>query len=290
MSDHTPHTRFSPAVCCCNGCATLLGGALRMSRPYCCRNAARLLLALFLAAHLGGGNRALGQCFADAVSAFVPGPGAGFGQAYFPDNVLGPPNGNSNPQLPNASEQDLLSLGVGGTIVLKFSSHVIVDGPGPDLTVFENPFQPIGYPDFVFAETATVAVSTDSLTWYTFPFEFDDPGTTAGLYEKWRYKGLAGVTPVYSSPNNGISPFDPQVSGGDSFDLRDVGLSYAKYVRVTDTGTTDIAPTIDSRGHVVNDPGNAMNAAPTAGFDLDAVAAIHSTPVATVREDWFLYE
>ncbi len=230
------------------------------------------------------------QCFPDRVASFSPGPGAGFGQSFFPQNVLGPPNGNANPQLPNASEADLLSLGVGGSIVLEFISNVVVDGPGPDLTVFENPFQPIGYPDFVFAETATVYVSTDSLTWVTFPFEFDDPGTTAGLYEKWRYRGLAGVTPVYSSPMNGISPFDPGVSGGDFFDLRLLGLTYVKYIKIADTGTTDIAPTLDSRGNVVNDPGNAMNAPPTAGFDLDAVAAIHSTPVATVREEWYLYE
>jgi hypothetical protein len=234
---------------------------------------------------------AAAQCFPDGVLSFTPGFGAGFGQSYLPHNVLGPPHGNSNPELPNADETELLSLGVGGSIVLEFTSHVIVDGPGSDFTVFENPFQPIGYPDFVFCETATVAVSTDSLTWFTFPFEFDDPGTTAGLYEKWRYHGLAGVTPVFSSPTNGISPFDPHVSGGDSFDLAAVGLSYAKYVKITDTGTTNIAPTMDSHGHIVNDPGNAMNTPPTAGFDLDAVAAIHSTPVATVREeDWALYE
>jgi len=230
------------------------------------------------------------QCFPDRVVSFTPGVGAGFGQAWLPDNVLGPPHGNTNPQLPNDNEADLLSLGVGGSIVLEFTANAIVDGPGPDLTVFENPFQPIGYPDFVFAETATVSVSTDSVTWVTFPFEFDDPGTEAGLHEKWRYHGLAGVTPVYSSPTNGISPFDPAVSGGDSFDLHDVGLSYAKYVKITDTGTTDIAPTRDIHGTIVNDPGNAMNAAPTAGFDLDAVAAIHSTPVATVRDEWYLYE
>lgn len=249
-----------------------------------------LLAALVAAGSLMVGQKAFAQCFPDGVASFSPGAGAGFGQAYLPQCVLGPPHGNANPELPNADQHELLSLGVGGSITLEFTSHLIIDGPGPDLTVFENPFQPIGYLDFVFAETATVAVSTDTVTWYTFPFEFDDPGTTAGLYEKWRYRGLAGVTPVFSNPTNGISPFDPSVSGGDSFDLHDVGLSYAKYVKITDTGTTDIAPTIDSRGNIVNDPGNALNAAPTAGFDLDAVAAIHSTPVATVREDWYLYE
>lgn len=244
---------------------------------------------LFLSLALGS-NKIGAQSFPDAVLSFSPGYGAGFGQAYFPQNVLGPPHGNTNPQLPNADEKELLSLGVGGSIVLEFSSSVIVDGPGADIIVFENPFQPIGYPDFVFAETATVAVSTDTVTWYTFPFEFDDPGTTAGLYEKWRYRGLAGVTPVFSHPDNGISPFDPSLSGGDSFDLREVGLSYARYVKITDTGTTEISPTVDSRGNIVNDPGNAMNTPPTAGFDLDAVAAVHSTPVATVREEWYLYE
>ncbi|GIX45659.1 MAG: hypothetical protein D6691_08655 [Candidatus Hydrogenedentota bacterium] len=235
-------------------------------------------------------NRSFAQSFPDRVTTFTAGLNAGFGAPYFPTNVLGPPNGSLNSEQPNASESDLLSLGIGGSIVLEFVSSIVVDGPGPDLTVFENPFQPIGYPGFVFCETATVAVSQNGSNWVTFPFNFHDPATTAGLYSPSCYEGLAGVHPVFSSPSNGISPFDPNVSGGDSFDLATVGLPWVRFVKVTDTGTTGVAETVAPSGAIVNDPGNAMNAAPTAGFDLDAIAALHSLPATAVREDWMLYE
>ena len=35
---------------------------------------------------------------------------------------------------------------------------------------------------------------------------------------------------------NNQKPTDATVSGGDSFDLADIGLAYAKYVRLTDIG------------------------------------------------------
>jgi hypothetical protein len=165
-----------------------------------------------------------------------------------------------------------------------------VDQPGADITVFENPFQPVGSTDQVFPETAIVAVSEDGTSWTTFPFNFRDPGTTAGLLARASYEGFAGVNPVFSSPSNGISPFDPAVSGGDQFDLALIGVASARFVRITDTGTTEISPTIDADGDVVNDYGNVLPAAPTAGFDLDAVAAIHSVPVTAARREWALYE
>jgi hypothetical protein len=49
----------------------------------------------------------------------------------------------------------------------------------------------------------------------------------------------------------------PAGSGGDSFDLADVGLSWARYVRVEDVGS-------------------ALGEEGTAGLDLDAVAAVNS--------------
>src|SRR5260221_176322 len=79
-----------------------------------------------------------------------------------------------------------------------------------------------------------VAVSQDGLHFLTFPY---DPNT---------HVGLAGQAPVLSNPDNGISPLDPSVSGGDHFDLADVGLTWAAYVRVTDPGLS------------IDDPGNHL--------------------------------
>ena len=39
------------------------------------------------------------------------------------------------------------------------------------------------------------------------------------------YAACAGWHPVISSPKNYISPLDPAVSGGDLFDLADVGVA-----------------------------------------------------------------
>ena len=69
------------------------------------------------------------------------------------------------------------------------------------------------------------------------------------------YPGCAGVGLVYSNPDNGVDPTDPDVAGGDAFDLADLGLTEALYVRVRDAGLGDGGGT-------------------AAGFDLDAVAIV----------------
>jgi hypothetical protein len=167
------------------------------------------------------------------------GTGAGFGQEYFPENVLGPPDSSATPTLPAADATMVLSLGSGGEIVLAFLDGGISDGIGADFTVFENPFLVGGDTLHVFRETGFVAVSQDSIHWVEFPW---DPLTMSGL---------AGVTPV----NGAADPTDPVHSGGDSFDLAVVNMTNATYLRITDTAG------------LVSDDGDS--------FDLDAVAVIH---------------
>jgi hypothetical protein len=178
-----------------------------------------------------------GDPWADAVVHFSPGPGAGFGQDAFPEVVLGPPQGGGE----SGGSLDVLSLGFEGSIVLQFTDLVAVDGPGPDLLVFENPFTG-------FRETGVVAVSEDGVAWHEFPCAAKADGGTAGC---------AGVSPVFSSPGNGVSGTDPTVSGGDAFDLAELGVARARFVRVTDTGA------------------NRFYGGPGGGFDLDAVAVVH---------------
>ncbi len=179
-----------------------------------------------------------GDPFADRIVDFAPGPGAGFGQDKLPAVVLGPPRGAGS----GAGSLDVLSLGKEGHIDLEFTDFEAVDGPGVDLLVFENPFGG-------FSETGVVSVSEDGVLWREFPCAADD--ADAG------YAGCAGVRPVYSSPDNGVSPVDPSVAGGDAFDLHDVGLSRARFVRIRDSGS------------------NHFYGAPGGGFDLDAVAVIN---------------
>jgi hypothetical protein len=185
-----------------------------------------------------------GDPFVDKIVAFKPGEGAGYGQDQQPAIVLGPPKGAGK----LAPSDDVLSLGKGGQITLEFVDNEVVDGPGPDLLVFENAFlrAPGDDPTNGFFELARVEVSFDGKVWKEFPFD------------QVTRKGCAGYHPVLAHPGeNDISPTDPDKAGGDPFDLKDVGLKVVRFVRITDL-----------------DNPNGENG--TAGFDLDAVAAVHS--------------
>ncbi len=181
--------------------------------------------------------------WADAVVSLTPGTGAGFGQNYFPNNVLGPPDSDPllNEYNPSNKPQELLSLGEDGQIILEFTDNYIIDGEGPDFTVYENVFYFYGTTD-PFIEVAFVAASMDGETWYEFPW---DTAT---------WEGFAGVTPMYDNQH----PTDPSLSGGDQFDLADIGLPFAKFVKLTDLGI------LKQEGLFNGD------------FDLDAVVAINS--------------
>src|SRR6185369_12863491 len=97
-----------------------------------------------------------------------------------------------------------------------------------------------------FAEPGIVSVSDDGVSFTEFPCAAAPPWT-----------GCAGVTPVLSSPANGIDPRS-DAAGGDAFDLATIGVARARYVRIVDSG---LGP---------------MGAPPTDGFDLDAVAVVHA--------------
>lgn len=237
-------------------------------------------------------NGACQDPFADRVVSVTYGIGAGFGQDFFPQNVLGPPYGNADPHNPQSSPQHLLSLGNVGSIILEFVDNIVVDGPGVDLAVFENPVIQIGDTEYSFCEAAIVAVSQDGVNFYTFPFDFIPPPPGGRLGRMADYIGFAGIHPVFSNPENGINPLDPSVSGGDFFDLADVGLTWAKYVKITDTGIPGTpTETRDADGDVIDDPGNLYNdpSIGKLGFDLDAVAAIHWQATTSVK-NWHFYE
>ena len=169
--------------------------------------------------------------FATQVVSFEPGENAGFGQDQMPDIPLGPPMGAGE----GAGSLDVVSLGRDGVIILDLGEGV-QDRSGPDLIVFENPF-----PGWL--EYGIVGVSEDGITFTDWPCADDGAG-------------CAGVTPVLSHPDNDIDPHNPDTAGGDAFDLADIGLSYARYVRITDSGTNSYAGI-------------------SGGFDLDAISIVH---------------
>lgn len=232
--------------------------------------------------------------FPDAVTSITYGTGSGFGEDYFPDNVLGAPYGGPDAAHPQDAQSQLLSLGDGGEIILEFDNNVVVDRDGVDLAIFENPVVQEGFSNQSFVEAAIVSVSQDGVNYYTFPYDFIPPEQGESLGDWSNYVGLAGVHPVYSNPTNGISSINPTVSGGDFFDLADVGLNWAKYVKIKDTGTPGTATEMrDSDGDSIDDPGNSFNfpSSKTVGFDLDAIAAIHSAAEPpTAADSWEMYQ
>jgi hypothetical protein len=191
------------------------------------------------------GRDTTGLPYARAVVSYTPGASAGYGQDRLPGVVLGPPDGKGT----SVGSLDVLSLGMGGEIVLDLGA--IADGPGADLVVFENAFWANDEPAGVFAELGEVAVSTDAVSWRTFACDPTRDGRTA-------WPGCAGWSPTLAYDPFAMAPLDPARTGGDAFDLATVGLTAARYVRVRDLAT-DGTP-------------------PTAGFDLDAVGVVHAGP------------
>lgn len=201
------------------------------------------------ASDASGGAPAESRCgaelshFATEVVAHAFGPGQSFGQDKFPKAVLGAPRGGGC----CGGSLDVTSLGDGGWVVLQFGSDVIVDGEGTDFIVFENAFVPNSAPaESVYAELGRVSVSQDGESWTAFP-------CVAGSYP---YGSCAGWHPTFANVDtNSVDPTDPTVAGGDGFDLADLGLGWARYVRIEDL------PEVDGG---------------IGTFDLDAVSLVHA--------------
>ena len=189
--------------------------------------------------------------YASEVISFEPGVNAGFGQSEMPEVVLGPPTQGGA----SSGSLDVLSLGVGGEIVLGFGGRSLLDGAGPDFVIWENPFWIGGDPANPFAELGEVSVSGDGETWHTYPC---DPDREEGIDD-----GCAGWRPRQDFDACELIPLMADIVGGDVFDLADLGLTEVRYVRIRDLATE--------------------GAEPTAGFDLDAVGGIHLAPEAELR-------
>jgi hypothetical protein len=197
--------------------------------------------------------------FVTGVVSFTPTDCTGFGADSMPGIVEGPPVGGGTTH----GSVDVVSLGSGGSIVVSFAPNAIVDGPGPDFIVFENPFWIAGDSTDVYAEPGQVSVSDDGTTWTAFPCTpTTDAAAADGTGTLPPYGLCGGWQVVYSNPDNGISPFDPTVAGGGAYDLATIGVTHARYVRIVDE-THEACPEAGDQ--------------PTKnGFDLDAVAIVNA--------------
>jgi hypothetical protein len=187
--------------------------------------------------------------WADCVVGFEPAPAVSFGHDAMPHIVLGPPEGAGE----HMGSTHVASLGCGGSITLGFLPPWPTDAPGPDLLVFENAFRA---GSITFVEPAQVLVSADGEQWHAFPCTPDGRGDAPP-------PGCAGLRPVLAAGDDAVP--DPTTAGGDAFDLADVGLAEARFVRI-----------IDRTAEHYGSPTWCTGAA--GGFDLDAIARVEAAP------------
>lgn len=184
----------------------------------------------------------------DTVRAITPGSGqrTGQGATFFPRNVLTGPSTAARADVPSTDPREICSLGLGGSITLGLKSKVVVNGPGTDLTIFENAF--FYGNGRVFAEPATIELSNDGVTWKMLPFDSTS------------LQGLAGASPTLDP-----QALSPATSGGTHVDLSVVGIDSVRWIRLTDI--TRI---------VLSNPKSPFYDPTLSGFDLDVVLAWHT--------------
>ena len=225
--------------------------------------------------------------WADNVVSFDQGTVAGPGFAD-PAAALGEPTRISNPttQFPSITtplsgafgDDELFSIGVGGSLVVSFDEPVTDDPLNPfgiDLLIFGNAFltgnffgpapdfafNPNGIVDDVFDEPGRIEVSADNITYVEVTGLFAD-----GLFPTNGYSDISDAftsTPG-SVPADFTKPVDPNLDvngltfdevvaaydgsgGGLGIDLADVGLASISFVKITNAGT-DVGSTPDIDG------------------------------------------
>ena len=210
--------------------------------------------------------------FATSVVSYNPGSGPGI---FEPSFILGGPQGGGI----SGGSVHVTTLGNGGDVTLGFDV-VLTNGPGADFSVFENGFQ---FSGGVFAEVCFVEVSTNGVDFARFPTRYGGEPGPHGDFDAlpWAtFAGLSGGTPVVANVlTNSVDPFDPVLSGGESFDLADlsedtlvqaglVDLDQIHFVRLSDLVA---GQHVDALGVTIWDSGGSSSA------DMDAVAVIQHT-------------
>ena len=178
---------------------------------------------------------------------------------------------------------DVVSLGRGGSITVRLDVPVGATLPAgaalpagatqaaqaAQIAVFENGI-PAGSAA-LFAELAYVEISSDGVRFVRFPVEClrTTPVTEFGTIDPSEYRGFAGLHPAGTG-----TVFDPGTLANMVEVLSGaVDISAIRYVRIVDV-VGDGSQT-DSLGRSVYDPYPTSR---TAGFDLDGVAALGSSP------------
>jgi hypothetical protein len=116
-----------------------------------------------------------------------------------------------------AGSLDVFTLDAGG-LVLGTGGVPVLDGEGPDLAVFENPFAVDD--GGVFLEPIVVEVSPDCVDFAAFPHACD--GGDGAARDPGAWHGFAGLGPVHLHAEDRPLPPLSDEAGGDRFDLAEL--------------------------------------------------------------------
>ncbi|MEE2906567.1 MAG: hypothetical protein VX527_01925 [Planctomycetota bacterium] len=247
--------------------------------------------------------------WADTVVDWQPGIGGVPGYDN-PSSVLGPPEtysgegvdpGVVSPFQPAWGPDEIISLGAGGSLVLRFDEWIENDPNnlhGIDLIVFGNAgFIDGGFPFGVVnglfgADGGELSLSVDGQTWHSVPgCMADDAWPTLAWLDADPYDdtpGLAAANPMIPmDPNSNWtdligSGWDAvleaygQSAGGVGIDLADIGLERARYVRINVLESALLSPEIDA---VVDVP-------PALPADLDGDGFVDVSDLLLLLASW----
>ena len=247
--------------------------------------------------------------FASEVISYAAGTGAtaGFTNALA---ALGSPErfsgeglipGCVTPFQPAWRPNELVSLGVGGSLTVRFD-HDVADDPrnpfGIDLLVFGNAFftdagSGAGVVGGLMSEGGTISVSLDGASWTTVPaLEADGLFPTLGYLDASPYATVPGsvetdfLRPVNPAHSMGtlvaldyaslVAMYDGS-GGGAGIDLAALGLRAIRYVRIDGPASAGFSPEIDAFADV---------APASASPDLDGSGSVDASDLALLLSSW----
>lgn len=245
--------------------------------------------------------------FATSVISYAPGVGAAAGFTA-PLVALGAPErftgesvipGAVTPFQPAFRPNEIVSLGVGGSLVVGFD-HDVEDHPrnphGVDLIVFGNSFFTDaggGSVAGLASEGGSISVSPDGLQWIRVPgVEADGLFPTLGYLDGGPYDTVPGTV-----ESDFLRPVDPSLSmsdlagldhaslvklydgsgGGTGIDIGALGLAAIRFVRIDGPAVASMSPEIDAFADVAPlDP----------SADLDGSGSIDAADLARLLSAW----
>jgi|TARA_B100000959_G_C14945365_1_gene609630 hypothetical protein len=252
--------------------------------------------------------------FADSVISYDAGTGATDGYTD-PTAAIGEPTRFTGEGVwpsvvsqfnPPFMTNELVSIGIGGELVLSFNEPVLDDPTNPfgiDLIVFGNTgfidgSWPSGVVDGMFSnDGGQLEVSTDGETWVLVEgISVDDAWPTCGFVDSDIYDDIPG-----NETTNFTLSIDPRLTldhvngqgfaalhnyystsgGGVPVDLASTGLASISFVRITASPNAELSPEIDGVSDVAPQmPGDVdMNGVVNVSDLLEAVANFGAMPL-----------